>query len=206
MKETHFRAQRREEKRKAYERKRARLQAARAKVLEEKQKQSQERTPVSAETGTVVPDTFVGRFEFVRRGGIVYTDSKLLKDNIIIPSDYMHDAQEGDKVVVKLFHRGSKRHMPEGVVLDVLGPDGDNNAEMNGILAEYGLPYTYPDVEVNASEEITEDEIRRRRDMREVFTFTIDPADAKDYDDAISFEALPDGKYEIGVHIADVTH
>ena len=206
MKETNFRALRREEKRKAFERKRARLQAARAKVLEEKQKKAREEKLSAAESGSVMPDTFVGRFEFVRRGGIVYTDSKLLKDNIIIPSGYMHDAQEGDKVVVKLFHRGSKRHMPEGAVLDVLGPDGDNNAEMNGILAEYGLPYTYPDVEVNASEEVTEDEVRRRRDMRQIFTFTIDPADAKDYDDAISFETLPDGKFEIGVHIADVTH
>ena len=196
MKETNFRALRREEKRKAYERKRARLQAVRAKALEEKQKKERERKQDSDEPGSFIPDTFVGRFEFVRRGGIVYTDSKLLKDNIIIPSDYMHDAQEGDKVVVKLFHHGSKRHMPEGVVLDVLGPDGDNNAEMNGILAEYGLPYTYPDVEVNASDQITEDEIRRRRDVRDTFTFTIDPADAKDYDDAISFEVLAEGKYE----------
>jgi len=77
---------------------------------------------------------------------------------------------------------------------------------MNGILAEYGLPYTYPDVEVNASEHISDDEILRRRDMRDTFTFTIDPADAKDYDDAISFEHVSEGKYEIGVHIADVTH
>ena len=206
MKETNFRALRREEKRKAYERKRARLQAVRAKALEEKQKKERERKQDSDEPGSFMPDTFVGRFEFVRRGGIVYTDSKLLKDNIIIPSDYMHDAQEGDKVVVKLFHHGSKRHMPEGVVLDVLGPDGENNAEMNGILAEYGLPYTYPDVEVNATDQITDEEIRRRRDVRDTFTFTIDPADAKDYDDAISFEQIAEDKYEIGVHIADVTH
>lgn len=206
MKETNFRALRREEKRKAYERKRARLQAVRAKALEEKQKKDRERKQDSEEPGFAMPDTFVGRFEFVRRGGIVYTDSKLLKDNIIIPSDYIRDAREGDKVVVKLFHHGSKRHMPEGAVLDVLGPDGENNAEMNGILAEYGLPYTYPDVEVNASEHISHDEILRRRDMRDTFTFTIDPADAKDYDDAISFEHVSEGKYEIGVHIADVTH
>ena len=206
MNQSNFRALRREEKRKAYERKRARLQSIRAKKLEEKQKKTLERQPIADDPNSIMPDTFVGRFEFVRRGGIVYTDSKLLKDNIIIPSDYMRNAQEGDKVVVKLFHHGSKRHMPEGAVLDVLGPDGENNAEMNGILAEYGLPYTYPDVEVNASEHIDEAEILRRRDMREVFTFTIDPADAKDFDDALSFLALPDGKYEVGVHIADVTH
>ena len=206
MNQSNFRALRREEKRKAYERKRARLQSIRAKMLEEKQKKTPERHPVADDPNSIMPDTFVGRFEFVRRGGIVYTDSKLLKDNIIIPSDYMRNAQEGDKVVVKLFHHGSKRHMPEGAVLDVLGPDGENNAEMNGILAEYGLPYTYPDVEVNASEHIDEAEILRRRDMREVFTFTIDPADAKDFDDALSFQTLPDGKYEVGVHIADVTH
>lgn len=206
MNEGNFRALRREEKRKAYERKRARLQSIRAKILVEKQKKTQERKHTADDSVPAMPDTFVGRFEFMRRGGIVYTDSKLLKDNIIIPSDYMRNAQEGDKVVVKLFHHGSKRHMPEGAVLDVLGPDGENNAEMNGILAEYGLPYTYPDVEVNASEHIDDEEIRRRRDMRETFTFTIDPADAKDYDDAISFAVLPDGKYEVGVHIADVTH
>jgi hypothetical protein len=83
MKETNFRALRREEKRKAYERKRARLQAVRAKALEEKQKKDRERKQDSEEPGFAMPDTFVGRFEFVRRGGIVYTDSKLLKDNII---------------------------------------------------------------------------------------------------------------------------
>ena len=212
MKQADFHALRREEKRKAYERKRARLQALRAKALEIKQKKSVEAHASSNSSNSLnssaasLPDVFVGRFEFVRRGGIVYTDSKLLKDNIIIPADYIHDAQEGDKVVVKLFHRGSKRHMPEGAVLDVLGPDGENNAEMNGILAEYGLPYTYPNVEVKASEHIDEAEILRRRDMRDKFTFTIDPADAKDFDDALSFEKLSDGNYEIGVHIADVTH
>lgn len=206
MKQSDFRALRREEKRKAYERKKARLQALRAKALEEKQKKSEETKQDTAAMGFHAPDTFVGRFEFVHRGGIVYVDSKLLKDNIIIPAAYMHDAQEGDKVVVRLFHHGSKHHMPEGEVTDILGQDGDNNAEMNGILVEYGLPYSYPDVEVNASEQITNDEIRRRRDMRDTFTFTIDPADAKDFDDALSFRSLGEGKYEVGVHIADVTH
>ncbi len=204
MKQADFHALRREEKRKAFERKKARLQAARAKALEVKQQTSGQRQ--SNDSGALIPDVFVGRFEFVRRGGIVYVDSKLLKDNIIVPMEHMHGAHEGDKVVVRLFHHGSKRHMPEGAVIDILGPDGDNNAEMNGILAEYGLPYTYPDVEVDASETIEDEEIKRRRDMRNVFTFTIDPTDAKDFDDALSFEALPDGQFEVGIHIADVTH
>ena len=214
MKETDFRALRREEKRKAYAMKRARLEAARAQRLAEQQRSAvssaeRRKGQKESEEEPRVPDTFVGRFEFVRRGGIVFCDSKYLHDNIIIPADHMHDAVEGDKVVVRLFHRGSKRHMPEGEVLAILGRDGENDAEMNAILAEYGLPYDYPEVEGVAelrSEGVTDAEILRRRDMRDVLTFTIDPTTAKDYDDALSFVRLPEGGYEIGVHIADVTH
>lgn len=156
------------------------------------------------------PDTFVGRLEFYRKGGIVFVNSKLLNDNIVVPTSMLHGAQEGDKVVVHIVKKGNKRVMPVGEITDVLGKDGENNAEMHAILAEYGLPYSYPE-EVEKEAEtidagITRSEVKRRRDMRDVLTFTIDPRDAKDFDDALSFRTLPDGNYEVGVHIADVTH
>ena len=99
---------------------------------------------------------------------------------------------------------------PRGHIVDVLGEPGENDTEMHAILAEYGLPYRFePEVENAAdmiSEEITQEEIAKRRDFRDILTFTIDPADAKDFDDAISFRKLENGNYEVGVHIADVTH
>ena len=202
MKTSDFRAMRREEKRKAYEMKRARMEAARAQRLSERQAAR----AAAKDEAERMPDTFVGRFEYVRRGGIVFCDSKYLHDNIIVPADHINDAVEGDKVLVRLFHRGSKRHMPEGEVLAVLGRDGENDAEMNAILAEYGLPYDYPDIPLEGVGMFDEAELLRRRDMREVLTFTIDPATAKDFDDALSFERLEEGGYEIGVHIADVTY
>ena len=160
------------------------------------------------------PDTFVGRLEYIRKGGIVMVDSKLLKDDIIVPTPFLHGATEGDKVVVRLTRRGSKRIMPEGEIIDILGKDGENNAEMHAILAEYGLPYSYPKEVADAADKIeagiTDEEISRRKDMREVLTFTIDPHDAKDFDDALSFRIKSESgaapQYEIGVHIADVTH
>lgn len=198
---------RREEKRQAYEMKKARIEAARARLLAERQAQKL-REKEAAEQQE--PDTFVGRLEYVKRGGIVFVDSKFLKDNIIVPTPYLNGANEGDKVVVRLFHKGSKRHLPEGEVIDVLGQDGLNDTEMHAILAEYGLPYSYPEeIEREANKidaGITPQEVRRRRDMRDALTFTIDPRDAKDFDDAISYAVLPDGTYEVGVHIADVTH
>lgn len=154
--------------------------------------------------------TFVGRLEYTSRGGIVYIDKRLSRDNVVVDAPDMGGACEGDKVVVRILRPGSKRHLPLGEVIAVLGQAGDNNAEMHAILAEYGLPYSYPaDLEQEANRidaVITPDEIARRRDFRDVLTFTIDPADAKDFDDAISYVALPDGTYQVGVHIADVTH
>ena len=156
------------------------------------------------------PDIFVGRLEYIRKGGIVFVNHKMLRDNIVVPTPLMHGAQEGDKVVVRLTKKGSARVMPMGEVIDVLGKDGDNDAEMHAILAEYNLPYSYPeDMSREADKitsDITADEISRRRDMRDTLTFTIDPHDAKDFDDALSYKVLDDGQYEVGVHIADVTH
>lgn len=203
---------RREEKRLKFEAKQRARERDRARLKAERQKQeAQRREQIEAE----MPTQFVGRLEYTRRGGIVFVDSKFIKDNIVVSTPYLNGAQEGDKVVVRLLQKGSKRALPEGEIIDVLGPDGDNNAEMHAILAEYGLPYSYPEDLTKEAERIeagiTPDEVKKRRDMRDVLTFTIDPRDAKDFDDAISFRILPqEGDnsqlYEVGVHIADVTH
>lgn len=136
-------------------------------------------------------------------------DRKMLHD-IFIPLDNLNGAKDGEKVVVSIteWPKGSKN--PVGRVKDVLGKKGENNTEMNAILADYGFPLSFPpEVEKEAnsfSAVIDNTEIRKRRDFRTIPTFTIDPADAKDFDDAISFQQLPNGHYEIGVHIADVSH
>ncbi|MGJ1431263.1 ribonuclease R [Sphingobacterium spiritivorum] len=136
-------------------------------------------------------------------------DRKMLHD-IFIPLDNLNGAKDGEKVVVSIteWPKGSKN--PVGRVKDVLGKKGENNTEMNAILADYGFPLSFPpEVEKEAnsfSAVIDNTEIQKRRDFRTIPTFTIDPADAKDFDDAISFQQLPNGNYEIGVHIADVSH
>ncbi len=155
------------------------------------------------------PDTFVGRLEITHRGGFVITNHKLLRDDILIPTNKLKNAQSGDKVVVRITRWRRNMRNPEGEIVDVLGQTGDNNTEMHAILAEYGLPYSYPEAmeaEANAiPDEIPQSEIRKRLDMREVTTFTIDPKDAKDFDDALSIQQI-DNIYQVGVHIADVTY
>ena len=138
------------------------------------------------------------------------TDSKFLANDIIIPRAKLRGGKQGDKAIVRITSWPEDDKNPRGEVVDVLGKTGENNAEMHAILAEFGLPYHYPE-NVNAAAEkigagITDEEVARRRDMRPVTTFTIDPRDAKDFDDALSIRTLPNGNYEIGVHIADVTH
>ena len=119
-------------------------------------------------------------------------------------------ARSGMKVAAVVDDWPRSEMSPRGHIVDVLGEPGDNDTEMHAILAEYALPYRFESEVANAadqiSEEITEEDIRTRRDFRQTLTFTIDPADAKDFDDAISFRKLESGNYEIGVHIADVTH
>ena len=138
------------------------------------------------------------------------TDSKFLATDIFIPLDKLAGGKTGDKVVVKIIDWPEDANTPIGEVVDVLGVAGENNAEIHAILAEFGLPYQYPENVTEAAEAlddgITPEEIARRRDMRDVTTFTIDPADAKDFDDALSIEKLKNGNWEIGVHIADVSH
>ena len=154
-------------------------------------------------------DTFVGRWQVERGYGFLLTGRTLAAD-IFIPRDNLKGAKDGEKVVVKIVEWPEGAKSPIGKVVDVLGAEGDNDTEMHAILAEYGLPYTYPPHVERAAEKIdpgiTPEEIARREDFRQVPTFTIDPRDAKDFDDALSIRPVGKGRWEIGVHIADVAH
>ena len=155
-------------------------------------------------------DQFVGTVQVERGYGFLVSESRALATDIFIPKENLGAAKNGDKAVVKIteWPKGSKS--PVGKVIDVLGRPGDNQTEMHAILAEYGLPYKYPQSVERAAERldpgITPEEIARREDFRSVTTFTIDPHDAKDFDDALSLRKLSDGTWEVGVHIADVSH
>jgi len=140
----------------------------------------------------------------------VVPDSNKMQKDIFVPINKINKAEDGDKVLVKLEDWPEKADSPHGKVIQVLGKPGDHNTEIHAILAEYGLPMEFPhEVEDYANKldtSITKEEIEKRRDMRNDLTFTIDPKDAKDFDDALSFEVLDNGLYEIGIHIADVSH
>lgn len=154
--------------------------------------------------------TFVGTLDVQKQFAFLVMDSKFLANDIFIPKEKLNGGKDGDKALVEVIEWPQRAKNPIGKVIDVLGKAGENNTEMNAILAEYGLPYKYPEkVEAAAnkiSEEITEEEIAKREDFRNTLTFTIDPRDAKDFDDALSIKQLPNGRWEVGVHIADVTH
>ena len=155
-------------------------------------------------------DTYVGTLDVSKQYAFLVTESRTLANDIFIPRDMLNGGQDGDKAVVRIVEWPSEAKNPIGEVVDVLGRGGENNTEMHAILAEYGLPYTYPKNVEDAAEkigtDITPEEIARREDFRGVLTFTCDPADAKDFDDALSVRQLEDGLWEVGVHIADVTH
>ncbi|MEO9891900.1 ribonuclease R [Aurantibacter sp.] len=154
--------------------------------------------------------TFVGILEMQKTFAFVRpTDSRMYTD-FFIPKDNIGKAQDGEKVIVEIENWPEDADSPIAKVLEVLGKPGEHNTEIHAILAEYGLPYEFP-VEVeqfanNIDTSIVAEEIAKRRDMRETLTFTIDPKDAKDFDDALSFKVLENGNYEIGIHIADVSH
>lgn len=154
--------------------------------------------------------TFVGIVQMQKNFAFVVTSDFKMYTDIFVAKNKLGEAKDGDKVIVEITDWPDKADSPYGRVLKVLGRPGEHHTEMHAILAEYGLPYEFPaEVEHFASEldvSITEDEISRRRDMRDVTTFTIDPRDAKDFDDALSVKKLDNGTYEIGVHIADVSH
>lgn len=157
-------------------------------------------------------EEFVGTFQLIKHKdfGFVVSDKKVINTDIFIPRGKMLDAQDGDKVLVKMIKWDFDSKNPEGEIIKVLGAPGEHETEIHSILAEYGLPYTFPeDVEREASEidrQIDDVEVAKRRDMRNILTFTIDPKDAKDFDDALSIRQLQNGNWEIGVHIADVSH
>lgn len=152
----------------------------------------------------------VGEVELWPKYGIVVLDNRRIYDDVYIPEAKLKSAKDGEKVLLKITQYPTRSRRMEGEVLEVLGKAGTHETEMHAILAEFGLPYKFPEeveAESNAiSEVIEKDEIKRRRDMRDVTTFTIDPADAKDFDDALSVQLLENGHFEIGVHIADVSH
>jgi len=153
---------------------------------------------------------FVGVIDIQKNFSFVSTANPKMYTDIFIPKGKEGNAENGDVVLVKLDDWPAKADSPFGEVIKVLGKPGEHNTEIHAILAEYGLPYDFPvDVEVYAQKldtSIQPEEIAKRRDMRDVLTFTIDPRDAKDFDDALSFQKLDNGNYEIGVHIADVSY
>lgn len=155
-------------------------------------------------------DTFVGNLKVNKNYAFLLTESRTLANDIFIPKDMLKGGKDGDKAVVKIIEWPSDAKNPIGQVIDVLGKAGENTTEMHAILAEFGLPYTYPkQVEAAAeklSAEITPEDYAEREDFRDVVTFTIDPKDAKDFDDALSLRELKPGLWEVSVHIADVSH
>ncbi|MBP6260047.1 MAG: ribonuclease R [Paludibacter sp.] len=155
-------------------------------------------------------DTFVGILEVSDNFAFLISDNRVMTNDIFIPKSKLNGGKNGQKAVVKLMEWEPNLKNPVGEVIDVLGDKGNNTTEMHAILAEYGLPYKYP-VDVEAAADhidagITPEEVAKRIDLRGVTTFTIDPRDAKDFDDALSLRKLENGLWEVGVHIADVTH
>ncbi len=154
-------------------------------------------------------EQFVGIVEISKHYAFLVPDKTQMPYEIFIPLDKLNNAERGQKAVARIVEWTEKQKNPIGEIIEVLGNVGENNTEMHAILAEYGLPYRFPkrveDAAAEVDEQISEQEIAARRDYRQVTTFTIDPADAKDFDDAISFRRISDDRFEVGVHIADVT-
>ena len=153
---------------------------------------------------------FIGTLKVEGNYAALVTDSKFLAADIIIPRGRLKGGKDGDKAVARITRWNDDEMNPRGEIVDILGRKGENTAEMHAILAEFGLPYRYPASVEKAADRIdagiTPEEIARREDFRGITTFTIDPRDAKDFDDALSLRRLANGNYEVGVHIADVTH
>ncbi|MDH6343249.1 ribonuclease R [Parabacteroides sp. PFB2-12] len=154
--------------------------------------------------------TYVGKLQVAKGFAFLVTENKTLANDIFIPKEKLKGGKNGDKAIVKIVEWPDEHKNPIGQVIDILGEAGDNTTEMHAILAEFGLPYKYPEAVEKAAnripEEIPQEEIAKREDFRKITTFTIDPKDAKDFDDALSMRRLENGNWEIGVHIADVTY
>ena len=155
-------------------------------------------------------DTFVGILKVERNYAFLLTENRTLNSDIFIPRDKLKGGKSGDKAIVTIVEWPENARNPIGQVVDILGKAGNNDVEMHAILAEFGLPYKYPLAVEHAANLISDvipvDEIARRIDMRDVLTCTIDPHDAKDFDDALSIRSIGKNLWEVGVHIADVTH
>ncbi|QSE98068.1 ribonuclease R [Fulvivirga lutea] len=155
-------------------------------------------------------DEIVGRIEFSPRFAFVIADNRKIHQDVFVSLNETMKAAHNDKVIVKIKQWPSHDKSPEGEVIRILGKAGENNAEIHSIMAEFDLPFEFPNhVEEEAeaiSEQLPKDEIAKRKDFRGVTTFTIDPEDAKDFDDALSYRKLDNGNTEVGVHIADVTY
>jgi ribonuclease R len=153
---------------------------------------------------------FVGVIDIQKNFSFVSTANPKMYTDIFIPRDKIGEAEQGDVVLVHIEDWPARADSPFGKVIKVLGKPGEHDTEIHAILAEYGLPDEFPiEVETYAQKidtSIEASEIAKRRDMRDTLTFTIDPKDAKDFDDALSFKKLENGNYEIGIHIADVSH
>lgn len=155
-------------------------------------------------------ENFVGTLKVSKSYAFLLTESSTLANDIFIPKEKLKGGKNGDKAIVKITEWPDDAKNPYGQVIDILGKAGENTTEMHAILAEYGLPYSYPQAVEAAAEkipaEITPEDYAEREDFRNVVTFTIDPKDAKDFDDALSIRQLQPGLWEVGVHIADVSH
>lgn len=153
---------------------------------------------------------FVGTLKVSKNYAFLLTESNTLANDIFIPKEKLKGGKNGDKAVVKITEWPEEAKNPFGEVIDILGKAGENTTEMHAILAEYGLPYVYPQAVEAAAEkisaEITPEDYAEREDFRDIVTFTIDPKDAKDFDDALSLRELKPGLWEVSVHIADVSH
>lgn len=154
--------------------------------------------------------SFVGKIEFSENFAFVIPDNRKIHEDIYVKKQDINGAEDNDKVLVEITSWPIDGKSAEGKVVQSLGPAGENEAEIHSIMAEFDLPFSFPDAILQAAEkipeEITKEEISRRRDFRNITTFTIDPVDAKDFDDALSVRKLDNNRWEIGVHIADVTH
>lgn len=153
---------------------------------------------------------YVGKIEVSKNFAFVVADARKIHNDFFIYPENVNGAKTGDKVIIEVTSWAEQDRKPEARVVDVLGKAGENEAEIHSIMAEFDLPFRFPEAVERESQKIDEgitpQEIKKRRDFRDVITFTIDPEDAKDFDDALSFKRLSNGNYEIGVHIADVTH
>ena len=153
---------------------------------------------------------YVGKIEISEKFSFVIIDNKRIHVDIFVPISFINNSKNNDKVLVEITEWRKNSQSPNGIIKKVLGIEGEHNTEIHSILAEYGLPYDFEkeikDYANNIDTTINFKEISKRRDFRKELTFTIDPVDAKDFDDAISFKKLSKNSYEIGVHIADVSH